>query len=233
MKVGHDIKTERANWTFDKNVAESFVDHARQSIPLYDGGHDLVCYLSDFFCLPDSVCYELGVSTGELIKKLDIQRDGYGALTLVFSPDGKTLAVGNRNYQTRLIDTETWTLKHTHSKHMTHGIEFSPDGKQLAAAYVDGSFAVWDVESGENVTTVDTGCAEIYSVSWNSTGDLELPFERAGPPVEIYRVRGGLRHRRQRRAIAAQPLPVDRDPGDSFCRRARGGYRLASKSDGG
>lgn len=119
-------------------------------------------------------------ATGELIKKLDINRDGYGALTLAFSPDGKTLAVGNRNYQTRLIDTETWTLKHTLPKHMTHGIEFSPDGKKLAAAYVDGSFAAWDVESGENVKTVDTGCAEIYSVSWNSTGDLLATCGAAG-----------------------------------------------------
>lgn len=119
-------------------------------------------------------------ASGELIKKLDINRDGYGGLTLVFSPDGKTLAVGNRNYQTRLIDTETWTVKHTLPKHMTHGIEFSPDGKKLAAAYVDGSFAVWNVESGDNVATVDTGCAEIYSVSWNSTGDLLATCGAAG-----------------------------------------------------
>lgn len=122
----------------------------------------------------------IDAATGKLIKKLDINRDGYGALTLVFSPDGKTLAVGNRNYQTKLIDTETWTLKHTLPKQMTHGIEFSPDGKKLAAAYVDGSFAVWDVESGENVKTVDTGCAEIYSVSWNSTGDLLATCGTAG-----------------------------------------------------
>ena len=39
-------------------------------MPFYDEGHDLVCYLSDFFCQSDSVCYELGVSTGQLIKKV-------------------------------------------------------------------------------------------------------------------------------------------------------------------
>jgi tRNA (cmo5U34)-methyltransferase len=70
MKVGQDIQTERAGWTFAGNVADTFVDHVRQSVPYYDEGHDLICQLSDYFCLPDSVCYELGVSTGELLQKL-------------------------------------------------------------------------------------------------------------------------------------------------------------------
>jgi len=70
MKVGHDIETARANWTFEGNVAETFVDHVRQSVPLYDTGHDLVCSISDYFVRDDSVCYELGSSTGQLLRKL-------------------------------------------------------------------------------------------------------------------------------------------------------------------
>lgn len=70
MKVGHDIETARANWTFEGNVAETFVDHVRQSVPLYDTGHDLVCALSDYFVRDDSTCYELGSSTGQLLRKL-------------------------------------------------------------------------------------------------------------------------------------------------------------------
>lgn len=70
MKVGQDIQTERAGWTFSGDVADTFVDHVRQSVPFYDEGHDLICQLSDYFCLPDSVCYELGVSTGQLLEKL-------------------------------------------------------------------------------------------------------------------------------------------------------------------
>jgi tRNA (cmo5U34)-methyltransferase len=70
MEVGQGISAERSNWSFGGNVAETFVEHIRRSVPFYDEGHDLVCYLSDFFCLADSVCYELGVSTGQLIKKL-------------------------------------------------------------------------------------------------------------------------------------------------------------------
>ncbi len=70
MRIGDNINKERANWNFSGNVAETFVQHVRKSVPLYDEGHDLVCYLSDFFCQGDSICYELGVSTGQLIKKL-------------------------------------------------------------------------------------------------------------------------------------------------------------------
>ena len=70
MKVGHDIDVAPANWTFTGNVADTFVDHVRRSVPYYDAGHDLVCQLSDFFCHGDSICYEIGVSTGQLLRKL-------------------------------------------------------------------------------------------------------------------------------------------------------------------
>jgi len=70
VKVGHDIDVAPANWTFTGNVADTFVDHVRRSVPYYDAGHDLVCQLSDFFCHGDSICYEIGVSTGQLLRKL-------------------------------------------------------------------------------------------------------------------------------------------------------------------
>lgn len=68
--VGQGILKERAGWDFSGKVAESFDEHVRKSVPFYSEGHDLVCYLSDFFCRNDSVCYELGCSTGALVKKL-------------------------------------------------------------------------------------------------------------------------------------------------------------------
>ncbi|WP_250532344.1 methyltransferase domain-containing protein [Caballeronia sp. ATUFL_F1_KS39] len=70
MKVGQDIEVAPASWTFAGNVADTFVEHIRRSVPHYDAGHDLVCQLSDFFCHDDSVCYEIGVSTGQLLRKL-------------------------------------------------------------------------------------------------------------------------------------------------------------------
>ena len=70
MNVGQGISTERANWNFSGKVAETFDEHVQMSVPLYNEGHGLVCNISDFFCHNDSTCYELGVSTGALIKKL-------------------------------------------------------------------------------------------------------------------------------------------------------------------
>lgn len=72
MKVGHNIETDNANWSFGGDVPENFVSHIRQSVPLYEEGHELVCQLSDFFVSNASVVYEIGVSTGELLRKLAV-----------------------------------------------------------------------------------------------------------------------------------------------------------------
>jgi tRNA (cmo5U34)-methyltransferase len=68
--VGQGIAAITAGWTFDGEVADSFVDHIRQSIPWYEAGHDLACKISEYFVHDDSVCYEIGTSTGELLRKL-------------------------------------------------------------------------------------------------------------------------------------------------------------------
>lgn len=70
MKVGQDIETARAQWTFDGNVADTFVDHVRQSVPFYDAGHELIASISDYFVRDDSVAYEVGTSTGQLLRLL-------------------------------------------------------------------------------------------------------------------------------------------------------------------
>ena len=69
-KVGESIEAKNASWTFGGDVAKSFAEHVRRSVPLYEEGHDLVCKVSDFFIQDQSVCYELGSSTGALIGKL-------------------------------------------------------------------------------------------------------------------------------------------------------------------
>lgn len=69
MEVGEGIAVENARWTFD-GISNSFSDHVRRSVPLYDLGHELVCALSDYFVGPGSVIYDIGTSTGVLAKKI-------------------------------------------------------------------------------------------------------------------------------------------------------------------
>lgn len=70
MQVGHNITADNANWSFGGEVPATFVDHIRQSLPLYVEGHGLVVDFSDYFVSSASTVYELGVSTGELLRKL-------------------------------------------------------------------------------------------------------------------------------------------------------------------
>lgn len=70
MRVDENIEVERASWNFGGKVPESFVGHVRQSVPYYDDGHALICNLSDYFCHADSTCYEIGTSTGQLLRRL-------------------------------------------------------------------------------------------------------------------------------------------------------------------
>ncbi len=68
--MGDGIKAIHGSWSFSGDVADSFVSHITKSVPNYDLGHKLICQISEFFINNSSICYEIGVSTAELIAKL-------------------------------------------------------------------------------------------------------------------------------------------------------------------
>lgn len=72
MKAGDNIKTSNASWSFSGEVVEKFDSHIEKSVPLYKEGHQLISNTSDFFIKNDSVIYELGSSTGELLNKVKL-----------------------------------------------------------------------------------------------------------------------------------------------------------------
>jgi tRNA (cmo5U34)-methyltransferase len=67
--VDTDINQHNSGWSFE-NISESFDSHIQRSIPLYDSGHTVVCHYSDFFLKGDSVVYDIGCSTGQMLGKL-------------------------------------------------------------------------------------------------------------------------------------------------------------------
>jgi len=59
-----------AGWTFGGDTAKSFSSHVRSSVPFYEAGHDLTIKFSDYFVSDDSYVYEIGSSTGTLVRQL-------------------------------------------------------------------------------------------------------------------------------------------------------------------
>jgi len=69
-KIGDDLRAGNSAWNFKGSVAKNFQSHISRSIPNYSKGQELVTQVSDFFIKKDSICYELGCSTGALTNLL-------------------------------------------------------------------------------------------------------------------------------------------------------------------
>jgi len=68
--VGDGLLANSGRWTFGDGVADTFDEHVSKSVPLYREGHELICDMSDFFIKENSICYEIGCSTGTLTYKI-------------------------------------------------------------------------------------------------------------------------------------------------------------------
>jgi len=58
-------------WTFGENVYKEFNSHIEKSIPSYLKTQKLISELSTYFLREDSVCYDIGFSTGTLLVKIN------------------------------------------------------------------------------------------------------------------------------------------------------------------
>ncbi len=73
-RVGEGLEIVDGAWSFERSVAPNFVDHVRRSVPLYDAGHELAAQFSSCFVRPGGLAYELGSSTGQLLRCLATAR---------------------------------------------------------------------------------------------------------------------------------------------------------------
>jgi WD40 repeat protein len=111
------------------------------------------------------------VSDGALVREFDAGPIE-GGLTPRFSPDGKVLAVGNRNGYPLLFETATGKRLMELGGRMTQEIQFHPDGKTLALTRVDGSLAICRVSDGKMLAERFTKAKELYTVDWSPDGSI-------------------------------------------------------------
>jgi RNA polymerase sigma factor (sigma-70 family) len=99
---------------------------------------------------------------------------------LVFSPDGRTLAVGTSLFETATGGERVRLIGHTQ---LECGVAFSPDGRTLASASMDGTVRLWDLPSGREVGRFGT-LVERFKGGWV----LDVAFSPDGQHV----ISGGL-----------------------------------------
>jgi tRNA (cmo5U34)-methyltransferase len=76
VAAGDGILAAPAGWHFSGETPRHFNTHVARSVPNYETGHGLIAQISDFFVKSDSVAYEIGTSTGTLVRRLATRHGG-------------------------------------------------------------------------------------------------------------------------------------------------------------
>src|SRR5262249_26629187 len=87
---------------------------------------------------------------------------------------------GNRNSTTTLFEVATGRLRASLPRRHSHGLQYSPDGRTLAVAYVDGTIGLWDAVDGRLLRERKTSAEELYRVDWSPDGRILASAGRKG-----------------------------------------------------
>jgi WD40 repeat protein len=92
--------------------------------------------------------------------------------SVIFSPDGKTLASASSDHSVRLwqVDRGREIRAFTGHQNSVLSVVFSPDGKTLASASHDNSVRLWQVDSGREIRAFTGHQNSVLSVAFSPDG---------------------------------------------------------------
>ena len=112
------------------------------------------------------------VDTGEL--KATLQENEEHVNSVVFSPNGRTVASGSKDAAIRLWDVESATLTAKLIGHTREvkSVAFSLDGKTVASGSRDRTVRLWDVGADKLKVTLKGHTNSVTSVSFSPDGEM-------------------------------------------------------------
>ncbi len=111
---------------------------------------------------------------------------------VTYSPDGKTMAIGNYDDTISLWDLTKWEIIYTLEGHTDciTSVEFSPDSKVIASACCDNTIKMWDANTGEQIQTLSgySTCIDAMRFSTNEQKIVVIGDDRI---VKTWNVKSG------------------------------------------
>ena len=114
------------------------------------------------------------ISTGTRLKTLTVV--GGGAYSIVFSPDGRTLADSGGLWDHRIALWDVGTgeqccaFGRQNNVGYADSLTFNPDGSMLVTGHRGGRVLLWDVPTGEHLKTFTGHTAKISSLCFSLDG---------------------------------------------------------------
>jgi uncharacterized caspase-like protein/uncharacterized protein YjiK len=100
------------------------------------------------------------------------ETNALAANCVVYSPDGKYIAIGNADKTISLRDAKSGDPIHTLAGHSESvlALAFRPDSKILASAAADGKIILWNVNDGSQISVLDGHRGKVNSLAFNPDG---------------------------------------------------------------
>ncbi|KAK3810920.1 MAG: WD40-repeat-containing domain protein [Benniella sp.] len=129
--------------------------------------------------------------TDALFGELPLKQESK-VILCVYSPDGKTVAVGLDNHKICVYSTSDWETLWTleeHSSFLT-GIIYSPDGNRIASSSADWTVRIWNILTGVCLHVLNGFGGWVYHVAYSPQGD-QLASACGDKRVKLWDVESG------------------------------------------